>query len=74
MGSSTLGSIRLSRLCSRQVRVSCSFWQGQGQVLKKFSGCQELLRLRKEGSGHQNSSSPDSWSGLPLYRRTGTHV
>ena len=58
----------------RQVRVSCSFWQGQGQVLKEFSVWQKLLQGQEEGSERQNSSSPDSYSGLPLYRGTGTHV
>ena len=44
----------------QQVRVSCSFCRGQGEVLKEFSGWQKLLQIQEEGSERQNPASPDS--------------
>ena len=45
---------------SRQLRVSCFFWQGQGQVLMESSVWQKLLLAQEKGFERQNFSSPDS--------------
>ena len=44
----------------------------QGQVRGLEQGQELPLQEEEEGSERQNPSSPDSWSGLPLYRGTGT--
>ena len=46
----------------------------QGQVRRLGQGQELPLQEEEEeeGSERQNPSSPDSWSGLPLYRGTGT--
>ena len=50
--------------------------QGRGQGLPLGQGQGQGPPLQEEeeeeGSECQNSSSPDSWSRLPLYRGTGT--
>ena len=41
-------------------------------MLQGLGQGQELPLQEEEGSERQNPSSPDSWSGLPLYRGTRT--